>query len=263
MINIIILLMRSSWSGFIAFGTIVIPIRLYAASGDIHIPFHQVHKSDCGRVRYKKVCEKDGEELTPNDIAKAYIIADECIQFTDEEIEAYRPADSKTMHIEGFCSFDQIPIMALSKPYYLGTESPRKGGVGKSFQLLKKAMEKSGKVAIVRWVSRSNEHIGMIEPHYDAFLLIQLLYHEQIRSSEEIEIIKGEIGEDLIELGVKVVEKMTFNFDWTNYNETYTQQVRELIERKALGEEVEKPELKPAEIKALESELEKMLATTD
>ncbi len=255
--------MRSLWSGFIAFGTILIPIRLYAASGDIHVHFHQVHKKDCGRVRYKKVCEKDGKELTPNEIVKAYFIAGECIQFTDEEIEAYKPVDTRTMHIEGFCSFDEIPLVALSKPYYLGTESPRKGGAGKSFHLLKKAMEKSGKVAVVKWVSRSNEYIGMIESHYDGFLLKQLLYHEQVRSPEEMEIMEGEISEDIIDKGVKVLEKMTFNFDWTEYTETYTQEIQELIERKALGEEVEIPEFKPPEIKSLEAELEKMLITVE
>lgn len=79
--------MRSIWSGSIKFGTIFIPIRLYAASENLHIGFHLVHKTDCGRVHYKKVCEKDGKELEPHEIAKAIDIAGECIQFTDEEIK--------------------------------------------------------------------------------------------------------------------------------------------------------------------------------
>lgn len=255
--------MRSLWSGFMAFGTIFIPIRLYAASEDLHVHFHQVHKEDCGRVRYKKVCEKDGKELTPDEISKAYIIAGECLQFTDEEIEALKPIDSKTMEILGFCEFDEIPVVALSKSYYLGTQSPQRGGVGKSFRLLKEAMEKSGKVAVVKWVSRTNEYIGMIESHDEGFLLKQLLYHEQVKSPEEMEIIEGEIDEDLIDKGVKVLEKMTFDFDWTEYSETYTKQIRDLIERKALGEEIPVPELKPPEVRSLEAELEKMLTTID
>lgn len=59
--------MRSIWSGYLSFGSILLPVRSYAASGNLHVNFHQVHKTDCGRVRYKKVCEKDGEELKPND----------------------------------------------------------------------------------------------------------------------------------------------------------------------------------------------------
>ncbi len=124
-------------------------------------------------------------------------------------------------------------------------------------------MEKSGKVAVVKWVSRSNEYIGMIKSHYDGFLLKQLLYNEQVRSPEEMEIIEGEIDEDIIDKCVKVLEKMSFDFNWNEYTETYTQEIQELIERKALGEEVEIPEFKPPEIKSLEAELEKMLVTVE
>lgn len=255
--------MRSIWSGHIAFGTIFIPVRLYAASGDLHVHFHQVHKSDCGRVRYKKVCEKDGKELSPDEITKAYIIAGECLQFSDEEIEALKPVSSRTMEIQGFCKFIDIPVVALSKPYYLGTESPTRGGVGQSFMLLKKALERSDKVAVVKWISRTNEYLGMLKPHHEGFLLKQLLYREQVRSAEEMEIIESDISPELVDKGVQVVDKMTFDFNWDEYSETYNKQVKELIERKALGEEIEVPEIKPPEIRSLEAELEKMLTMAE
>ncbi len=255
--------MRSIWSGHVVFGTIFIPVRLYAASGNLHVPFHQVHKEDCGRVRYKKVCEKDGEELSREDIGKAYIIAGECIQFTDEEIDALKPAATRTMEVQGFCDFDEIPVIALNRSYYLGTESPSRGGVGQSFQLLREAMVKRGKVAIVKWVARSNEYIGVLQPHHDGFLLKQLLYHEQVRSPEEMEVIEAEVTPDLVDKGAQVVDSMAFHFNWEDYTETYTQQVKELIEKKALGEPIEIPEFKPPEVKSLEAELERMLATVE
>ncbi|PKL66476.1 MAG: DNA-binding protein [Methanobacteriales archaeon HGW-Methanobacteriales-1] len=251
--------MRSIWSGYLSFGTILIPIRTYAASQNLHVGFHQVHKTDCGRVRYKKVCEKDGSELKAEDIAKAYFIAGECIKFTDEELESLKPFRNKMMEVQGFCHIEEIPLVSLSKPYYIGTESSKKGGVGKSFLLLKKAMEKSGKVAIVKWVSRTNEYIGMLESHDKGFLLKQMLYHEQIRPSDEIEIIETEVTPDLVDKGVKVVEKMTFDFNWADYMEEYTAEVKKLIERKALGEELEVEEIKAPETRSIESELEKML----
>lgn len=225
----------------------------------MHIGFHQVHKTDCGRVRYKKVCEKDGEELKAEDIVKAYFIAGECIKFTDDELEVLKPFANKMMEILGFCDAEKIPKIALSKPYYIGTESSKKGGVGKSFLLLKKAMEKSGKVAVVKWVSRTNEYLGMLEGNGKGFLLKQLLYHEQIRPSEEIEVIETQVNAELIEKGIKVIEKMEFEFKWANYKEEYTAEVKKLIERKALGEEVEVKELKPPETRSIEAELKKML----
>jgi DNA end-binding protein Ku len=251
--------MRSIWSGYLSFGTILIPVRSYAASANLHVSFHQVHKTDCGRVRYKKVCEKDGEELKPDDIIKAYIIGGECLKFTDEELDALKPFSTKIMEILGFCTKEEIPVEALNKSYYIGTDSPKKGGAGKSFLLLKEAMLKSSKVAVVKWVSRTNEYIGMIQPHGNGLLLKQLLYHEQVRPMDEVEILESEVDDQLVNKGVQAVEKMTFNFDWTKYTETYTQEVKELVEKKFLGEEMEVTEFKLPETRSIEAELEKML----
>jgi DNA end-binding protein Ku len=251
--------MRSIWSGYLSFGTIMIPIRSYAASSNLHISFHQVHKTDCGRVRYKKVCEKDGEELKPEDITKAYIVGGECLKFTDEELDALKPFSTKIMEILGFCTNQEIPLEALNKSYYIGTDSPKKGGAGKSFLLLKEAMIKSNKVAVVKWVSRTNEYIGVIEPHGKGLLLKQLLYYEQVRPMDEVEILESEVTDELVDKGVRAVEKMTFEFNWESYTETFTSEVKGLIEKKFLGEEVEIVDFKLPETRSIESELEKML----
>jgi len=251
--------MRSIWSGYLSFGTIMIPVRSYAASSNLHVSFHQVHKTDCGRVRYKKVCEKDGEELKPDDIIKAYIVGGECLKFTDDELDILKPFATKIMEILGFCNLEEIPLEAMNKPYYLGTDSPKKGGAGKSFLLLKEAMIKSRKIAVVKWVSRTNEYIGMLQPHGKGLLLKQLLYHEQVRPMDEVEILDAEVDTELVDKGVQAVDKMTFKFEWPKYKETYTQEVKELIEKKFLGEELEVAEFKVPETRSIESELEKML----
>ena len=251
--------MRSIWSGSIKFGTIFIPIRLYAASSNLHIGFHLVHKKDCGRVHYKKVCEKDGKELKKDEIAKAIYIAGDCIQFTDEEIKNLHPFSTRTMEILGFCDYDEIPRISLGKPYYIGTENPKKGGSGQSFHLLKKVMAKNDNVAVVKWVQRNNEYIGVLESYENGFLLKQILYFEQVRSAEEMEIIPSEVDPELVDKALKVADNMSFDFEWTEYSETYNQQLRELIEKKAAGEEII-PEIKPPETRSLEKELEKMLA---
>jgi DNA end-binding protein Ku len=237
----------------------MIPVRSYAASSNLHVSFHQVHKTDCGRVRYKKVCEKDGEELKPDDIIKAYIVGGECLKFTDEELDILKPFATKIMEILGFCNLEEIPLEAMNKPYYLGTDSPKKGGAGKSFLLLKEAMIKSRKIAVVKWVSRTNEYIGMLQPHGKGLLLKQLLYHEQVRPMDEVEILDAEVDTELVDKGVQAVDKMTFKFEWPKYKETYTQEVKELIEKKFLGEELEVAEFKVPETRSIESELEKML----
>ncbi len=252
--------MRSIWSGYLMFGTILIPVRSYAASENLHVGFHMVHKADCGRVRYKRVCEKDGEELKKEDIVKAYFVGGECLKFTDDEIEALKPLDNKIMTIHGFCKYEDIPVVAMSRPYYLGTGKMDKGSLGgESFHLLKKVMEKSGKVAIIRWVSHTNEYLGMLQSHEKGFLLKQLLYEEQVRSIDQVEVTESEVDPELLEMGLQAVEKMSFDFNWDQYSETYNKEVRKLIEKKALGEQVEETTIKLPETRSLEAELERML----
>lgn len=162
------------------------------------------------------------------------------------------------MQILGSCTKEKIPVEALNKPYYIGTDSPKKGA-GKSFLLLKEAVLKSSKVGVVKWVSRTNEYLGMLQPHGKGLLLKQLLYHEQVRPRNEVEVLESEVDDQLVDKGVQAVEKMTFKFDWTNYTETYTQEVKELVEKKFLGEEMEVTEFKLPETRSIEAELEKML----
>ncbi len=49
--------MRSIWKGSIAFGLVNVPVKVYSATEDHDIKFHQVHAKDNGRIRYKRVCE--------------------------------------------------------------------------------------------------------------------------------------------------------------------------------------------------------------
>lgn len=251
--------MQAIWSGNLAFGTILIPVRMYAASEELRVPFHMVHAEDGGRVKYKKVCELDGKELHMSDIHKGYEIGDKMLQFTDEELDELRPVLSKSLKILGFCEQEEVPLLALERPFYLGTES-RKKGVAQPFALVKKAMEKSGKVAIVSWVTRASEQIGMMMPYEKGFLIKAILYQQQIRPFDRVEVQESEVSEDLIDKGTMLIERMTFKFDHAAYKESYSQALREIIEAKALGKEVKvEPVVKSAETRSLEAELERML----
>lgn len=252
--------MRSIWSGTIGFGTIQIPVRMYSASEDLKVSMNQVHAEDKGRVRYKKVCEVCQKELVPDDIIKAYPVGEALITFTDEELEALRPAKNKAMRIVGFCAPGEIPLVALEKPFYIGTESKKNGGVGQPFALLREVMLRTGKVAVVAWVARSSEQIGMLQPHGQGFLLKTILYSQQIRSIEEVEVLDGAVSDGLVKKGVELSERLAIAFDWTAYRETYTEELREIIEKRAMGEEVkvESPVVKSVS-KDLEAELEKSL----
>jgi DNA end-binding protein Ku len=252
--------MQAIWSGSLAFGTILIPVRMYAASEELRVPFHLVHSEDGGRVRYKKVCEIDGKELHQSDIHKGYEVGDKMLQFTDEELEALKPVMSKSLRILGFCERDEVPLIALDRPYYLGTETKKKG-VAQPFALLRKTMERSGKAAIVSWVTRADEQLGMLIPYEKGLLIKGILYAQQVKPFDKVEVTDAEVDGRVVEKGMMLIEKMTFRFDHAAYRETYSQAIRDIIEARALGKEVKvEPVARSAEMRSLEAELERLLA---
>ncbi len=253
--------MQSIWSGNLAFGTILIPVRLYAASTELRVPFHEVHADDAGRVRHHRFCEVCGKQLRIGDIRKGYEVAGQMITFTDDELDALRPAASRSMHIEGFCGRDEVPLLALDRSFYLGTELVSKGHAGQPFTLLREALGKSGKVAIVSWASRASEQIGMLMPYGRGFVLKGLLYAKQIRPFEQVEIEDEPVDAELVDKGVQLIEKRTIRFEHAAYEETYSKAVRDIIEAKAMGREVKiEPSVSKSEAQSIRAELDRMLA---
>jgi DNA end-binding protein Ku len=253
--------MQSIWSGNLAFGTILIPVRMYGASSDLRVPFHEVHAEDSGRVRHRKFCEACGSQLHASDIRKGYEVAGQMITFTDEEIDALRPAASRSMRIVGFCAADEVPLIALDRPFYLGTEHVKKGGAGQPFALLREALSRSGKAAIVSWTSRASEQIGMLVPYDKGFLVKSLLYAGQLRPFEQVEVDVEPADPELVEMGMRLIERQTFRFRHEEYKETYSRAVKDVIEARALGREVKiEPAAQQAETRSLKAELERLLA---
>lgn len=253
--------MQSIWSGNLAFGTILIPVRLYAAGSELRVPFHEVHADDAGRVRHHRFCEVCGKELRAGDVRKGYEVAGRMITFTDDELDALRPVASRSMHIEGFCDRDEVPLLALDRSYYLGTENAGKGRAGQPYTLLREALKASGRVAIVTWASRASEQIGMLVPYGRGFVIKGLLYAKQIRPFEQVEIADEPVDPELIQKGVQLIEKRTFRFDHGAYEETYSKAVREIIEARAMGREVKvEPSAPQSEARSIRAELDRMLA---
>jgi DNA end-binding protein Ku len=232
---------------------------MYAASEELRVPFHLVHSEDGGRVRYKKVCEIDGKELHQSDIHKGYEVGGKMLQFTDEELEALRPVMSKTLKIIGFCEKDEVPLIALDRSFYLGTESKKKGAA-QPFALLKKALDRSGRAAIVSWVTRADEQLGMMIPYEKGFLIKSILYAQQVKPFDKVEVTEAEIEDSLVDKGMMLIEKMSFRFDHGSYRETYGQAIRDIIEARAMGKEVKvEPVVRSSEMRSLEAELQRML----
>jgi DNA end-binding protein Ku len=234
---------------------------MYGASEDLRVPFHEVHEADSGRVRHRKFCEVCGNELRMSDIRKGYEVAGHMLTFSDEEVQALRPVASRSMHLAGFCDREEVPLVAIDRPFYIGTETGKKGGVSQPFALLHAAMLKSGKVAIVTWVTRASEQTGMLVPYDRGFLLKAILFAKQIRPFEQVEVEAATVAPELVDMGVQLIDKMSFRFQHESYVETYSKTIHDVIEAKAMGREIKiEPPLQKSEAQSLRAELQRLLA---
>ncbi|MFB6806800.1 Ku protein [Streptomyces sp. NPDC056387] len=176
--------MRSIWNGAISFGLVSIPIKLVNATESHSISFRQIHLSDGGRIRYRKVCELDGEEVQAAEIGKGYEEADgSIIPITDEDLAQLPIATAKTIEIVSFVPADEIDPLQMDAAYYLAANGPT---AAKPYTLLREALKRSRRVAIAKYALRGRERLGMLRVVDDVIAMHGLLWPDEIRAPEGV-----------------------------------------------------------------------------
>ncbi|KPI05663.1 DNA repair protein [Actinobacteria bacterium OV450] len=176
--------MRSIWNGAISFGLVSIPIKLVNATESHSISFRQIHLSDGGRIRYRKVCELDGEEVPAAEIGKGYEEADgSIIPITDEDLAQLPIATAKTIEIVSFVPADEIDPLQMDAAYYLAANGPT---AAKPYTLLREALKRSRRVAIAKYALRGRERLGMLRVVDDVIAMHGLLWPDEIRAPEGV-----------------------------------------------------------------------------
>ncbi|MGW1881548.1 non-homologous end joining protein Ku [Streptomyces sp. NPDC001970] len=198
---------RPVWSGAISFGLVTIPIKLLPATEDRSVHFRQIHLEDQGLIRYKKVCELDGKELSQAEIAKGYELpGGDTITITDEELEAIPLPTAKAIDIEGFVPAASIDPIRIGDGYYLAADGPV---AAKPYTLLRKALERSSKVAVAKMAFHGRERLGLLRTVGDAILIHMMRWPDEIRSSEELTPPATELREDEVEGALALMDTMS------------------------------------------------------
>ncbi|MFC6895736.1 Ku protein [Nonomuraea dietziae] len=228
--------MRSIWKGAISFGLVTIPVKLYSATEQKDVTFHQVHREDGGRIRYKRVCTIDGEEVPYSDIAKGYELATgEIVVLTDEDFEDLPLTTSRRIDVLQFTPADQIDPIYFNKTYYL--EPDAQGA--KPYVLLRDALESSGQVAVVKVALRQRESLATLRVRDGIFVLETMLWPDEIRApefdflEEDIEVRTQEL-----KMAESLITTMVADFDPTEYHDAYREALQQVIEAKVAGKEV-------------------------
>ena len=231
--------MRSIWKGAISFGLVSIPVKLYSATEEKDVSFHQVHRDDGGRIRYKRVCQIDGEEVAYSDIAKGYELpSGEVVVLTDEDFSDLPLSTSRAIDVLEFVPLDQVDPMYFSKSYYLEPE----GQGAKPYVLLREALENSGRVALVKVALRSRESLATLRVRHGVFVLEMMLWPDEIREpdfaflDEDIDVRKQELA-----MAESLIESLSGDFEPEQYSDNYREALQALIEAKVEGREVVQP----------------------
>ncbi|MGW7329229.1 non-homologous end joining protein Ku [Streptomyces sp. NPDC054840] len=176
--------MRSIWNGAISFGLVSIPIKLVNATESHSISFRQIHVKDGGRVRYRKVCELDGEEVPSVEIGKGYEEADgSIVPITEEDLAQLPLATAKTIEIMSFVPAEEIDPLQMDAAYYLAANGAT---AAKPYTLLREALKRSRKVAIAKYALRGRERLGMLRVVDDVIAMHGLLWPDEIRAPEGV-----------------------------------------------------------------------------
>lgn len=230
---------RATWSGYLSFGLVSVPVGLFTATTDQTVHFNQLHKGTSNRVRYKKVDEATGEELTTEDIVNGYPVGDgEYVVVTREEMREAAPGKSDLIEITDFVDLDEIDAKYFRQTYYL---APKGKGADRAYTLLRQAMRESNKVGIATVVLRDKEHLVAVRPGDDVLMLETMYFEDEIRKpQEEIDNLPQANHSDTRELTIakQLIDSLSAKWDPTRYKNTYRDRIEELIEKKREGHAV-------------------------
>ncbi len=221
--------MRSIWKGSLSFGLVNVPIKLYSATEDHDVPLHQVHDKDGGRIRYKRVCEIDGEVVEYENIAKAYVDGDQTVILTDEDFKALPAERSKDIDVVEFVPSDQVDPIMFDKSYYLAPDSKST----KAYVLLMKTLEDSDRTAIVQFALRQRTRLAALRVRDGVLTMQTLLWDDEVREARFPELDENpKISEAELKMSRQLVDSFASDFTPEKFTDDYQDQLRTLVEAK-------------------------------
>jgi DNA end-binding protein Ku len=231
-----LVVMRAIWKGAVSFGLVNVPVRLYSATENHDVQFRQVHREDGGRIKYRRFCSIDGEEVAYDDIAKGYETEDgDMVVLTDEDFADLPSRTSKEITVEKFVPAAQIDPMLLDKSYYL---EPDKSAT-KPYVLLREALESENRMAIVTVSIRTRMTMAVLRVRDGVIVMQTMLWPDEIRSPDfafvgaEAEATKQEMA-----MARLLIDQLAGDYEPEEYEDDYAKAVESLVRAKVEGGEV-------------------------
>ena len=228
---------RAMWKGAISFGLVTIPVSVYPATEEKTLRFNQLHADDGGRIRMKRTCSIDGEEVDYDQIVKGYEYEkDRYVVLTDEDFDKIPVESSRAIDIVQFVDLDDIDPMLFKKSYYLGPEETG----AKAYSLLREAMSQDNRVGIAKVSFRDKEHLAALRFKDDAFVLETMFWPDEIRMADFGGVdVDQKVRDQELQMARQLIENLTSEWNPEEYTDEYREALVKIVEAKINGEEIE------------------------
>ena len=225
-----------------SFGLVNVPVKLTTAQSPKDVRFHQLHDADGARINQKRVCSADGEEVEYSSIVKGYDLGGgRYVVIEPEELASIDVEATRNIDIEEFVNLSEIDPVYFEKSYYLVPD----GRAEKPYALLVETMERTGKVALGRFVLRTKQYLAALRAREGVLVLSTMLYPDEVIDTAELEVPSAADTAPTdreIQMATQLVESLSAPFDPEKYHDDYREKVLALIEAKADGEIIVAPE---------------------
>src|SRR5882672_3756362 len=235
---------RTMWKGAISFGLVTIPVAVYPATEEKTLRFNQIHEKDGGRIRMKRTCSVDGEEVPYEEIVKGFEYEkDRYVVLSDEDFDAVPVESSRAIDIVQFVDLDEIDPMLYKKSYYL---VPDETGA-KAYALLREALSQENKVGIAKVSFRDKEHLSALRFKDDAFVLETMYWPDEIREADFGGVdVDAKVRDQELDMAKTLIENLTADWHPEEFTDEYREALLKIVEAKIAGEEIEMDEAAPS-----------------
>ena len=248
------------WKGYISFGLVSFPVRLFAAARAEAVHFHMLHSKDLSRVKEVWYCAEENKPIERSDIVKGYETAKgHYVVVEEEELKSVAPATAATMDILQFVPEADVDPIYFEKSYYLAPGED----VGKPYALFLKALQETKYSALAKVTMHGREHVVLIRRAGTDLLLHTLFYADELhKANKQKAPEKGSASRKELDLAVELIHKLAGPFRPEEFHDTYRENVLKLIDQKKKGQKITtQPKPKRAPVIDLMEALKKSIAS--
>ena len=234
--------MRSIWKGSIGFGLVNIPVKLYSGVQNSNLDLDMLDERDHAKIKFQRVNADTHKEVPFDKIVKGYMLKDSYVILDPHDFEEAAPEKNKIIELENFVDLKDINPVYYETSYY--TEPEKQGA--KAYALLLKALEKSKKAGVGRFVLRNTENLCVIHPMEGILVITKIRFQEEIRSMDDIKTVNNiEISKKEMDVGMALIKQYSSDFDISAFRDEYSVELMKIIKAKAKGKRVVVKKMKP------------------